>query len=36
MIKLIVCDIEGCLTPGRHEPLNLEALATIRKYNYNS
>lgn len=36
MIKLIVCDIEGCLTPGKCKPLNLEALATIRKYNYDS
>lgn len=36
MIELIVCDIEGCLTPGKGKPLNLEALATIRKYNCES
>jgi len=36
VIKLIVCDIEGCLTPGKGKPLNLEALSTIRDYNYKS
>lgn len=36
MIKLIVCDIEGCLTPGKGKPLNLKALAAIRKYNRES
>ncbi len=36
MIKLIVCDIEGCLTPGKGKPLNLDALAAIRQYNIES
>jgi HAD superfamily hydrolase (TIGR01484 family) len=36
LIKLIVCDIEGCLTPGKGKPLNLDALAKIRNYNYQS
>ncbi len=36
MIKLIVCDIEGCLTPGKGRPLNLYALAAIRQYNRES
>lgn len=36
MIKLIVCDIEGCLTPGKGRPLNLDALAAIRHYNLES
>lgn len=36
MIKLIVCDIEGCLTPGKGKPLNLDALAAIRQYNRES
>lgn len=36
MIKLIVCDIEGCLTPGKGKPLNLDALAAIKQYNRES
>ncbi|MBA3035104.1 MAG: HAD-IIB family hydrolase [Desulfobacterium sp.] len=36
MIKLIVCDIEGCLTPGKGKPLNLDALKAIRQYNRES
>jgi hypothetical protein len=36
LIKLIVCDIEGCLAPGKGKPLNLDALAKIRNYNYQS
>ena len=35
-IKLIVCDIEGCLTPGKGLPLNLAALALLRDYNAKS
>lgn len=36
LIKLIVCDIEGCLTPGKGKPLNLHALGAIREYNRES
>lgn len=36
MIRLIVCDIEGCLTPGKGKSLNLDALATIRQFNRES
>lgn len=36
LIKLIVCDIEGCLTPGKGRPLNLDALTAIRQYNHES
>jgi len=36
LIKLIVCDIEGCLAPGKNKPLNLDALARIRNFNYES
>jgi HAD superfamily hydrolase (TIGR01484 family) len=35
-IKLIVCDIEGCLTPGKGKLLNLDALAAVRQYNRES
>ena len=35
-IKLIVCDIEGCLTPGKGKSLNLNALAAVRQYNRES
>ncbi len=36
VIKLIVCDIEGCLTPGKGKSLNLDALAAIKEYNSKS
>jgi hypothetical protein len=35
-IKLIVCDIEGCLTPGKGKALNLDALTAVRQYNRES
>lgn len=35
-IRLIVCDIEGCLTPGKGKSLNLDALAAIRQFNRES
>ena len=31
--SLIVCDIEGCLSPGKGYPLNLTALAEIQDHN---
>jgi len=32
-ISLIVCDIEGCISPGKGRPLDLAPLAQIEKHN---
>ena len=32
-LRLIVCDIEGCLTPGKGMPMDLTALEALRRYN---